>query len=69
MPEIEFAIDAATGELQMHIKGIAGPACDDVAKLIKELAGDPGQEEVTPEYRLRSRVRTRTESHIHPRQW
>jgi hypothetical protein len=66
MPEIEFTIDAATGELQMHIKGIAGPGCDDVAKLIKELAGDPGQEDVTAEYRLRPRLRSRTESHIHP---
>jgi hypothetical protein len=67
MPEIEFTVDTATGELQMHVKGIAGPACDDVAKLIKELAGDPGKEEVTAEYRLRPRLRSRTESHIHGR--
>jgi Protein of unknown function (DUF2997) len=67
MAEIEFTIDAATGELRMHIKGIAGPGCDDVAKLIRELAGDPGQEEVTAEYHLRPRVRSRPESHIHAR--
>ena len=25
MPEIDFTIDTATGELQMHVRGIAGP--------------------------------------------
>ena len=29
MPEIEFTIDTTTGELQMHVRGIAGPACDE----------------------------------------
>ena len=57
MPEIEFTIDATTGELQMHVKGIAGPACDDVAKLAKELLGEPGKERETAEYHLRPRVR------------
>ena len=31
MPEVEFRIDQATGRLELHVKGIAGPACDDVA--------------------------------------
>ena len=57
MPEIEFTIDPATGELRVHIKGIAGPACDDIARLAKELLGAPGQEEETTEYRLRPQVR------------
>lgn len=57
MPEIEFTIDPATGQLEMHIQGISGPACDDVAKLTKELLGEPGREAVTAEYHLTSRVR------------
>ena len=59
MPEIEFTIDTATGELQMHVQGIAGPACDDVARLVKELAGEPSREEATAEYHLRPRVHSR----------
>jgi len=43
MPEVEFTIDTATGEFQMHVQGVAGPACDDVAKLVKDLAGEPGR--------------------------
>ncbi len=57
MPEIEFTIDPETGALELHVKGIAGPACDDVAKLAKELLGEPGQERQTAEYYLRPRVR------------
>ncbi len=57
MPEIEFTIDATTGELQMHVKGIAGPACEDVAKLARELLGAPERDENTPEYHLRPQVR------------
>ena len=56
MPEIEFTIDAATGELRVRVKGIAGPACDDVAKLARDLLGAPGREEATAEYHLRPRV-------------
>ena len=33
MPEIHFTIDTETGELQMHIRGIVGPACEDIARL------------------------------------
>lgn len=57
MPEIEFTIDAETGKLELHVKGIAGPACDDVARLAKALLGEPGQERQTAEYYLRTRVR------------
>ena len=67
MPEVEFSIDTSTGELQMHVRGIAGPACDDVAGLVKQLAGEPGREEATAEYRLRSRVRARTETRVQPK--
>ena len=57
MPEIEFTIDGSTGELTLHVKGVAGPTCDDVARLAKELLGEPGQERKTSEYFLRPQVR------------
>ena len=57
MPEIQFTIDSNTGELQLHVKGIAGPACDAVAKLAKELLGQPAAEQATAEYHLRTQVR------------
>ena len=63
MPEVEFTIDTATGEFQMHVQGVAGPACDDVAKLVKDLAGEPGREEATAEYHL-ARVHSRSDTHI-----
>jgi hypothetical protein len=57
MPEVEFTIDSETGELTLHVKGIAGPACDDVAKLARELLGEPTREVKTAEYHLRTSVR------------
>ena len=62
MAEIEFTIDPATGELAMHVKGIAGPACDDVARLVKQLLGEPGSERQTGEYHLRPTVRPQIRS-------
>ena len=59
MPEVEFTIDSETGELRMHVKGVVGPACDDVAKVAKELLGDPIREERTAEYRLKTSVMPR----------
>jgi hypothetical protein len=59
MSEVEFRIDQATGRLEMHVKGIAGPACDDVARLARELLGRPALEQATEEYRLRPQIRPR----------
>jgi hypothetical protein len=56
MPEIEFTIDAATGDLTMHVKGIAGPACEDVAKVASELLGVPAREQNSSEYFVRPQV-------------
>ena len=64
MAEIEFTIDTQTGEFRMHIHGVAGPACDDVARLVKDLTGEPGHEEVTAEYRLRPHTHARTTTRI-----
>jgi hypothetical protein len=57
MPEIECTIDPTTGQLEMHVKGVVGSACDDVAKLARELLGAPERDENTPEYYVRSQVR------------
>ncbi len=57
MPEIEFTLDSATGELTLHVKGVTGPSCDDVARLAKQLLGEPGQERNTAEYYQRIQVR------------
>lgn len=57
MPEIEFTIDPQTGNLELHVKGVVGPACEDVAKLARELLGAPERDENTPEYYLRPQVR------------
>ncbi len=67
MPETDFTIDTETGELQMHVQGVAGPACDDIARLVKELAGEPGREEKTTEYHLRLRVQSRTGARVQPK--
>ena len=56
MPEIEFTLDPTTGKLELHVKGIAGPACEDVAKLARELLGAPASEQTTPEYFVRPRI-------------
>ncbi len=57
MPEVQFTIDPQTGRLEMHVQGIAGPSCDDVAKITRELLGAPGSEEETAECHLRPQVR------------
>ena len=57
MPEIECTIDPPTGQLELHVKGITGPACEDVAKLARELLGPPARERNTAEYYARPQVR------------
>ena len=49
MPDIDFTIDTSTGELQMHVRGIAGPACDEITRLVKHLVGEPSRDEATAE--------------------
>ncbi len=57
MPEIHFTIDPVTGQLELHVKGVAGPACEDVARLARELLGAPRHEQNTSEYHVRPQVR------------
>ena len=61
MPEIEFTIDPATGKLELHVKGVAGPACEDVARLAEQLLGRPTVDRRTAEYHLRPRVQPRVQ--------
>ena len=56
MPEIEFTINPETGALELVVKGIRGQACQNVAKLVEELIGNPAVDRNTPEYYLRPRV-------------
>lgn len=60
MPEVHFSIDPDTGALELEVRGVAGTTCDDVAKLAKELLGEPAREQATSEYLLRPRVRPQT---------
>ena len=57
MPEINFTIDAQTGEMEMKVEGVQGPQCADVAKIVTELLGAPGLEENTEEFYARLNVR------------
>ena len=67
MPEIDFSIDPETGKLELHVKGIAGPACEDVAKLARELLGPPARERNTAEYYARPQVRPQIRPQAQPR--
>ena len=62
MPEVEFTINTETGEMEMHIEGIKGASCADVAKIAKELLGAPEREENTPEFYVRPRVERQVQS-------
>lgn len=58
--EIVVEIDTTTGEMKTEINGIQGPACDQIADKIKELAGQPTNETKKPEYHVRPQVRQKT---------
>lgn len=57
MPEINFTIDAQTGEMEMKVEGVQGPQCADVAKIVIELTGAPEREENTNEFYARSTIK------------
>lgn len=56
MPEIEFTIDPMTGKLDVRVKGIRGPSCQDVAKLVEDFLGKPAVDRNTAEYYQKPRV-------------
>ena len=59
MPEIDFTIDPTTGQLEVHVQGVRGPSCQDVAKLVDDLLGEPAVDQKTAEYYLKPKVRPR----------
>lgn len=61
MPAIEFTIDTETGELELRVEGVAGPACGDIARLAQEVLGTPARAENTSEYYLRPQVLQRVQ--------
>jgi hypothetical protein len=67
VPEVEFTIDTTSGELRVHVHGVAGPGCDDVANLVKDLAGEPEHQVATAEYHLRPSMRARAETRLRSR--
>ncbi len=66
MREIEFTINPATGELTIHVKGIVGTSCTEIATLASELLGRPEHEWNTPEYSLRPRVHIQVQPRREP---
>ena len=59
MPEIEFTLDPTTGKLDVHVKGMRGPTCGDVAKLVEEFLGKPALDRNTADFYVKSQVRPR----------
>lgn len=62
MPEVNFTINKQTGEMEMHIEGMQGTSCADVAKLVKDLLGQPQREENTREFYARPNVRPQVQN-------
>ena len=56
---VTFEINDDTGEMTMHVEGIAGPACEEAVKLVAEKLGQPTDERFTEEYYQRQIERTR----------
>ena len=67
MRSVVFTINIETGEFTMLIEGVAGPACEGVVKLVKDVAGEPARDEATGEYQLRPRTQTRAENRLQAR--
>jgi hypothetical protein len=61
---VEFTVNIETGEFTMLVEGVAGPACQEVAMLVKDLAGEPRHDEATAEYQLRPRVHRHVDNRV-----
>jgi hypothetical protein len=62
MSEVHFTIDAATGRLELQVRGVAGRTCEDVARLARELLGEPAREHPTAEYYTQVQL----QAHVRP---
>ena len=47
--DFEITIDA-TGEVKVHIKGIKGKKCLEIAKMFEQMLGEMTEQELTAEY-------------------
>ena len=56
MAEIEFTINNDTGEMEMRIDGVQGPACSEIADKVKEVMGAPTVEQKTADYYARPHI-------------
>lgn len=56
MPEIDFTINKDSGEMEMKVEGVQGPACADIASIATELLGAPTHEENTREFYARTQT-------------
>jgi len=59
MPEIEFKIDTETGNCETTINGIQGPACEQTARLLKQVLGAPTIDRQTAEFHIKPRSKRR----------
>ncbi|MCL5107436.1 MAG: DUF2997 domain-containing protein [Chloroflexi bacterium] len=66
MPEIEFCLDTKSGELSLRVRGVLGPACDDVARLAKELLGEPAHDQATADMYAQVSVKPRVQGRLGP---
>ncbi|MBK9153492.1 MAG: DUF2997 domain-containing protein [Chloracidobacterium sp.] len=62
MPEIEFTIDTETGNCETKINGIQGPACEQTARQLKQVLGNPTTDRKTAEFHVRPRPKRRVGS-------
>jgi hypothetical protein len=59
MPEIEFTINTETGGCETEIKGIQGPACENAARHLKQILGNPSTDRKTKEYYVKPQPKSR----------
>jgi hypothetical protein len=52
--EVLLVVNKETGEMESHIDGVIGPACDDISKMIEKLTGQATETTFTPEYYQRA---------------
>ena len=62
MPEIEFTIDIETGKCDTEIKGVRGPACEQAARQLRQLLGNPSVDRKTKDYYVKPQTKRRIES-------
>jgi hypothetical protein len=58
--EVELTRDPATGRItSVHVRGIKGPACEEIERFVAEHYAEPSRSERTAEYHQTGRVEPR----------